>query len=333
MAEKYKYKGVNHHVIEISKKGLINLLLARQKFEKLLNIIKPDIVHIRSRWPAFCFSQIIKNKKIPLVTTYHGTYSGSDYFIKKQYNKFMTKGDKVITISRFIDKHVRHYFPEVKNKLCQIDRGIDLDYFNIDAVTEKRKEAFLETFSIPENTHIILLPARISMWKGHYVAVDAAKKIKQDNPELNFVFLFVGGTNKNKFYKRLKKKIVKDQLEDKIIFVGNISDMPAIYSLADIILSTSIEPEAFGRVSAEGCSMTKPVISSNHGGSKDIIENEKTGWLVEPGNSSALASQIVKVLEMPEKKKDQVVKSARKRVKSNFSLDIMLKKLLIFMRS
>ena len=102
--------------------------------------------------------------------------------------------------------------------------------------------------------------------------------------------------------------------------------MPAIYSLADIILSTSIEPEAFGRVSAEGCSMTKPVISSNHGGSKDIIENEKTGWLVEPGNSSALASQIVKVLEMPEKKKDQVVKSARKRVKSNFSLDIMLKK-------
>ena len=78
------------------------------------------------------------------------------------------------------------------------------------------------------------------------------KKIKQDNPELNFVFLFVGGTNKNKFYKRLKKKIVKDQLEDKIIFVGNISDMPAIYSLADIILSTSIEPEAFGRVSAEG---------------------------------------------------------------------------------
>ena len=91
MAEKYKYKVVNHHVIEISKKGLINLLLARQKFEKLLNIIKPDIVHIRSRWPAFCFSQIIKNKKIPLVTTYHGTYSGSDYFIKKQYNKFMTK--------------------------------------------------------------------------------------------------------------------------------------------------------------------------------------------------------------------------------------------------
>ena len=116
MAEKYKYKGVNHHVIEISKKGLINLLLARQKFEKLLNIIKPDIVHIRSRWPAFCFSQIIKNKKIPLVTTYHGTYSGSDYFIKKQYNKFMTKGDKVITISRFIDKHVRHYFPEVKKQ-------------------------------------------------------------------------------------------------------------------------------------------------------------------------------------------------------------------------
>jgi len=304
MAEKYKYKGVNHNEIEINKKGFINLLIVRRKFENMLNEIKPDIVHIRSRWPAFCFNQIVKKNKIPLITTYHGTYSGNDFFLKKNYNRVMTGGDKIITISSFIDQHVRHFFPEVKNRLCKIDRGIDSDYFNIKAVTQARKEAFLNSFSISEKTHIILLPARISMWKGHFVAVDAAKELQERYPELNFVFLFVGGNNKIKFYERLKKKVKQNRVEEKIIFVGNISDMPAIYSIADVVLSTSIEPEAFGRVSAEACSMSKPVISSNHGGSKDIIENEKTGWLVEPNNSQKLAEKIIEVIKMPERKKD-----------------------------
>ena len=121
----------------------------------------------------------------------------------------MTKGDKIITISNFIDKHVRYYFPEVKNRLCQIDRGIDLNYFDINTVTQTRKEILLKSFSISEKTHIILLPARISMWKGHFVAVDAAKELKEKHPELNFIFLFVGGNNKIKFFERLKKRIKK----------------------------------------------------------------------------------------------------------------------------
>lgn len=326
MAEKYKYKGVKHNEIEINKKGFIKLLIVKRKFEKMLNEIKPDIVHIRSRWPALCFNQIVKKKKIPLVTTYHGTYSGNDSFFKRNYNKVMIGGDKIITISSFIDKHVRHYFPEAKNRLCQIDRGIDFNYFDINAVTQPRKEIFLNSFSISEKTHIILLPARISMWKGHFVAVDAAKELKQNYPELNFIFLFVGGNNKTKFFERLKKRIKKNRVEENIIFAGNISDMPAIYSIADVVLSTSIEPEAFGRISAEGCSMCKPVISSNHGGSKDIIENEKTGWLVEPGNPIKLSEKIIEVIKMPERKKDQIVKSARIRVKKKFSLDLMLSK-------
>ena len=326
MAEKYKYKGVNHNELEINKKGFMNFLIVRRKFEKLLNNIKPDIVHIRSRWPAFCLNQIVKKRKIPLITTYHGTYSGNDFFLKRQYNSVMTSGDKIITISSFIDKHVRHFFPEVKNRICQIDRGIDLNYFDINAVTQTRKEIFLNSFSISEKTHIILLPARISMWKGHFVAVDAARELKEKHPELNFVFLFVGGNNKIKFFERLKKRIKKNGVEENIIFAGNISDMPAIYSIADVVLSTSVEPEAFGRISAEGCSMCKPVISSNHGGSKDIIENEKTGWLVEPGSPVELSEKIIEVIKMPERKKDQIVKSARVRVKKKFSLDLMLSK-------
>ena len=106
MAEKYKYKGVDHHTIQIEKKGLINYFSSRSKFEKVLRNIMPDVVHIRSRWPAFCFSDVIKKKGIPLVTTYHGTYSGNNYFFKRKYNEVMTSGDITISISKFIDDHI-----------------------------------------------------------------------------------------------------------------------------------------------------------------------------------------------------------------------------------
>ena len=241
----------------------------------------------------------------------------------------MTEGDKVITISKFIDDHVRFNFPSTKSKLIQINRGIDTQYFDLNAVTEQRKENLLSKLTLSENVHVILLPARITSWKGHLVALDAAKLIKQREPELNFVILFVGSEDgKKKFSKILKRKIKKNDLENKIIFCGNLSDMPAVYSIADIVLSTSTEPEAFGRISAEASSMTKPIISSNHGGSREIIENSITGWLVEPSNPEKLAEKILDVLNLSQEKKDSIGLSARRRVKEKFSLNDMLKKTL-----
>ncbi len=325
MAEKYKYKGVDHYQMKLDKKGPINFLLSRIKFVKLIDEIKPDLIHIRSRWPALCFSGIIKRKRIPLVTTYHGTYSGSNLFFKRQYNKVMTSGDSVITISKFIDGHVRHFFPENKKKLIQINRGIDSNYFNLSSVSEIRKENFLSSLSIPENTHIILLPARITGWKGHDVAIDAINYINKKKPELNFIMIFVGSEDgKERFTKKLKKKIRKLKLENKVNFCGNLNDMPAVYSTADIVLSTSIEPEAFGRISAEASSMSKPIISSNHGGSREIIENNITGWLVEPNNYESLGDKIIYVLELKQDKKDLIGKNARKRVIERFELKKML---------
>ncbi len=327
MAEKYKYKGVDHYKMKLDKKGLFNFMINRIKFKRLIDQIKPDLIHIRSRWPAFCFSGLIKRKNIPLVTTYHGTYSGSKFFLKRSYNKVMTNGDSVITISKFIDGHVRHFFPESKNKLVQINRGIDSNYFNLSSVSEIRKENFLSSLSIPENTHIIILPARITGWKGHNVAIDAIDYINTKKPELNFMIVFVGSEDGKKNYtKKLKSKIKKLKLENKVFFCGNLNDMPAVYSTADIILSTSTEPEAFGRISAEASAMGKPIISSNHGGSREIIENNITGWLVEPNNSKLLGEKIIYVLGLKQENKDQIGKNARKRVIQKFDLNLMLKK-------
>ena len=329
MAEKYKYRGVEHYELNLKKKGIYNYFKVKRKIKKIINEVKPDIVHVRSRWPAFCFNKIIKQLRIPLVTTFHGTYSGNRFFLKKKYNSVMTEGDKVISISKFIDDHVRFYFPACKTRLIQINRGIDTDYFNLSSVTKIRKEKLLANFTLSENVHIILLPARITAWKGHLVAIEAAHLITKKDTSLNFVMLLVGGEDeRNTFSKILKKKVKKLGLENRILFCGNLNDMPAVYSIADIVLSTSIEPEAFGRVSAEASSMTKPIISTNHGGSREIIENNMTGWLFEPSNSKQLADKILEVLKLPNDRKDVVGTSARRRVEEKFGLSKMLNKTL-----
>ena len=237
----------------------------------------------------------------------------------------MTSGDVTISISKFIDDHIRFFFPNQKSLIKQINRGIDCQYFDAKSVSEIRKEKFLSSLMISERTHIILLPARITGWKGHNVAIDAVKILTEKDPELNFILVLVGSeNNKEKFTKKLKKKITKLNISNRIIFCGNISDMPAVYSVADIVLSTSIEPEAFGRVSAEACAMAKPVISTNHGGSREIIENNVTGWLVEPRNPEDLADRIIYVLGLDQKKKDSIGKNAQRKIKEKFSLKEML---------
>ena len=327
MADRYKYKGVNHYKIEINKKGLINFLSSRGKFRKLLDEIKPDLVHVRSRWPSFCFTSEIKKRKIPYVTTYHGTYSGNKNFLKKSYNKVMTYGDKIISISKFIDDHIRHFFPEVKNKLVQINRGIDTKNFDLNSVSQIRKEKILSDLSIPERSHIILLPGRLSSWKGQIIGIDALDYVLKKNPHQNIVMLLVGSENKkDRFTKRIKKRLEKLKLTERVIFCGNISDMATVYSISDIVLSTSIEPEAFGRISAEASSMTKPVIASNHGGSREIIDNNLSGWLVNPGDPEALGEKILHVLNLEQEKKDLIGSNARKRIIQKFNLKQMLDK-------
>ncbi len=327
MADRYKYKGVSHYKIEINNKGIINFFLSRGKFKKLLNQIKPDLIHIRSRWPSFCFTSEIKKRKIPYVTTYHGTYSGNQNFFKKSYNKVMTNGDKIISISKFIDDHIRHFFPEAKNKLVQINRGIDTENFDLNSVSQIRKEKVLSDLSIPERSHIILLPGRLSSWKGQIVGINALNYVIKKDPSLNIVMLLVGSENKKgKFTKSIKKRLKKLRLTDRVIFCGNISDMATVYSISDIVLSTSIEPEAFGRITAEASSMTKPVIASNHGGSREIIENNLSGWLVNPGDEEALGEKILHVLNLEQEKKDLIGNNARKRIIEKFNLQQMLDK-------
>ena len=239
----------------------------------------------------------------------------------------MTEGDIVIAISKYISSHVTELFPESRKKLRLVNRGIDTKYFDLNAITRLRKENFLKNISIDENKHIILLPGRLSNWKGHKVAISAAALIKKNHPELEFVMLFVGSNQGRKKYSlMLEKQINYLDLENKILLIGNRNDMPSIYSIADVVISTSIEPEAFGRVSAEAGAMTKPVIATNLGGSKDIIINNHTGWLIREKDPEELAKKIVNVIKMGQLDKDKIGNFARKRILDNFGIKQMLDK-------
>ena len=327
MAEKYKHKGVLNFYLSVEKKGLINYFRLKNKFQKLLKIIKPDIVHVRSRWPAFCLNSIIKTEKIPLITTYHGTYSGNTNFLKKRYNSVMVEGDKIIAISEFIRKHILKYFPSVSKNLVLINRGIDTDYFNSKGVSLIRKENIIKGLNISEDHHIILLPGRLTSWKGQEIAIDAAKYIKNLAPDLRFVFLLVGSQqNRESYLNRLKEKISKNNLEHHVAFLGNKLDMPAVYSISDVVLSTSTLPEAFGRVSAEASAMGKPIIATNHGGSQDIIRENITGWFVRPKNPTELSNKILEIIRKRQSEKDKIGQNARERIIRYFNLKLMLKK-------
>ncbi len=327
MAEKYKHKGVKNIFLPLDKKNPLSFLNVRKKIIQILKEVNPDVIHIRSRWPAFCLNEIIKSYNIPLITTYHGTYSGNKNFLKRRYNRVMVNGDKVIAISEHIFNEIKTYFPSAIKRTTLINRGIDVNYFNPKTISMIRKENALVDLNIPENKHIILLPGRLTSWKGHNIAIEAAKKLNILMPDLNFIMIFVGShQNRKQYLSSLKKKIERYDLSNFILLSGPRLDMPAIYNLADVVLSTSTEPEAFGRVSAEASAMCKPIIASNHGGSIFIIDNNVTGWLVEPGDSTDLAKKIAEVIQKKQVIKDSIGKKARERIKSKFNITSMLDK-------
>ena len=328
MAERFEYKGVLHYKLPIQKKNIYSYFSSRKKFKRILIEVNPSVVHVRSRWPAFCLNSLIKNK-IPLVTTYHGTYNGNNNPLKKRYNSLMVEGDRVIAISNFIRKHILHHFPDSRKRLRTINRGIDTDYFNLKKVTQIRKEKFLKDAGIKEDKHIILLPGRLTQWKGHNIAIDAAKIICEKYPDIEFVMLFVGSEqNRTKYLRYLKKKTIDSNLSKNIFFLGTRSDMASIYSLSDVVLSTSVEEEAFGRITAEASSMSKPIIATNLGGSKDIIKHNQTGWLIEKSAPLLLADTIIKVIKKSQNEKDKMGRDARKRIIEEFGLNMMLKRTL-----
>ena len=308
----------------LGSKNPIIMLLNVYKLSRIIKKYKINIIHARSRAPAWSAYFAAKKMGIPFVTTFHGTYSIQNK-LKKKYNSIMVKSDRVIAISRFINNHILSNYNIDKDKIVTIHRGINIERFNYLKVADERLISLLNIFNIPEDSFVVLLPGRITRWKGHILFIEAIFKLQRSD----IICLFVGDSQgRNKYYAELEKILDKFKLKNNFRIIPNQSDMATIYKLADVVVSSSLDPEAFGRVIVEAQAMGRPTISANHGGGSEIIIDGLTGWLFKPGDADDLSDKINKALSLNKDNRDKLAINAIKRAKLNFNNEMMCVKTL-----
>ena len=296
----------------------------------LLSIIiimkKINIVHARSRAPAWAcyFACLVTNTKF--VTTFHGTYNFKSKF-KKFYNSIMLRSKLTIAGSNFIFDHINENYNEYlskKNKLRVIFRGINIDYFNFKNISILKQEKLKRDWVIDPNKFTILMPGRLTYWKGQEKLIEALNILIEDYNFSNFQAVILGSDQGRKVYtKKLLSLVERYSLTKKIKFINHCKDMPLAYSLADVVVSASIEPEAFGRVAVESQSMGKPIIASNIGGSKETILNKKSGFLYKHDDPRELAKNLNTVIQLDQEELKLIGNEGRKNITKKFDVEVM----------
>ena len=292
----------------------------------LIFFLNIDIVHARSRAPAWSCFIATKLTRRKFVTTFHGTYNFKSP-LKKWYNSVMVRSDLVIAGSNFIFSHIKENYSKYlnpKKKFLVIFRGINTDYFDPKKIKDTDKNLLRKKWKIDDNKKIILLPGRLTSWKGQEMFIEAINILSKFSPKLNFVAVILGSDQGRSIYKKKLIRLVEQyRLNKDIIFVDNLKLMPIAYEISDVVVSSSIEPEAFGRVSVEAQSMEKPIIASNIGGSNETIINEKTGFLFEAGDSKNLGEKLTEILNLSEVTLNGIGAEGRKNVITKFNVEKM----------
>jgi glycosyltransferase involved in cell wall biosynthesis len=256
---------------------------------------------------------------MPFVTTFHGRYGDSNP-LKKLYNSVMGRGDRVIAISHYIAGEITRRYNIGSDRLRVIPRGVDLDLHDRDRVSAERMIKLANEWRLPDGVPVVMLPARVTRWKGHEVLIDALAELR----DLSLHCLVVGTYEGKERYKtRLEARIDKLGLTPHVHLVGHCSDMPAAYKLADVVVSASLDPEPFGRVIIEAQAMGRPVVASNHGGAAESMIDGGTGWLVTPDDPKALAAGIRKALTMSDENRADMAEVAIHHARRNFSREDM----------
>jgi glycosyltransferase involved in cell wall biosynthesis len=285
-----------------------------------------SIVHARSRAPAWSCLLAAKITGRKFVTTFHGTYNFNNK-IKKFYNSVMVRSDLIIAGSNFIFSHIKDNYTKylnAKKKLLVIFRGINVDYFDPTTKLDSDEKKLLKKWQIEKDKKIILLPGRLTGWKGQEVFIEAINLVNIELGYEAFYAVILGSDQGRDLYKKKLIRITEQhRLNNQVKFIDHCNDMALAYKVSDIVISASIEPEAFGRVAVEAQSMEKPIIASDIGGSNETIIDEKTGFLFESNNAKSLSKKILKVLSMDETLLQSIGKEGRKNIIQKFNVEKM----------
>lgn len=320
MISKVLYAGGQHLNLPLATKSPLEMLTNSLKLEKIIREKQVDIVHARSRAPAWSAYFAAKNTGVRFVTTFHGVY-GLNAPLKKRYNAIMTKGERVIAVSHFVADHIHTHYRVPEERIRVIHRGADTNIFAPERVMPRRMAELAKEWQVPDDDRpIIVIPGRITRWKGQDVAIRALALL----PHRNFLCLMVGDHQKHPEYSDELTKLVNDlKLGGLVRMVGDTPYMAEAYQLSTLVVAPSIEPEAFGRVAIEAQAMGRPVIATKHGGAMETIMDGDTGWLVEPGNAEALSKAVGHALSLDAEEKGRISQNAIWNARTNFSTAVM----------
>ena len=285
-----------------------------------------SIVHARSRAPALSCLLATKITRRKFVTTFHGTYNFKNS-IKKYYNSVMVRSNLVIAGSNFIFTHINNNYSKYlgfKKKFLVIFRGINPDYFDSSTTLESKESQLLSSWGLTKEKKIILMPGRLTKWKGQEVFIEALNLVNKKLGHQAFYAVILGSDQGRDIYtKKIKRLAEQYRLTNQLKFIEHCTNMPLAYKISDVIVSTSIEPEAFGRVAVEAQSMEKPIIASDIGGSNETIINNKTGFLFESGNKVSLSKKIIEVLNLDQLSLKTMGTEGRKNILRKFNVEKM----------
>ena len=292
----------------------------------IIMIYNISIVHARSRAPAWSclFATKITGRKF--VTTFHGTYNFRSS-IKKFYNSIMLKSDLVIAGSNFIFSHIKDNYSKYlshNKKFLVIFRGINTEYFDPTTTLENDENKLLKNWGLNRGKKIVLMPGRLTSWKGQELFIESINLVNKELGYEAFYGIILGSEQGRKVYKKKLERLVEQyRLNNQVKFIENCKNMPLAYKVSDIVVSASIEPEAFGRVAVEAQCMKKPIIASNIGGSKETIVKDNTGIFFESGNPQSLSSKIIEILQLDETTLKSMGNEGRKNVIKKFNIEKM----------
>ncbi len=285
-----------------------------------------SIVHARSRAPAWSCFFATKITRRKFVTTFHGTYNFRGKF-KRFYNSIMVRSDLIIAGSNFIFSHIKDNYSEylgAKKKFLVIFRGINVDYFDSTSKLESEEKKLLDKWEINKEKKIVLMPGRLTSWKGQELFIEAINLVKIELGYEAFHVVILGNDQgRNLYKKKLIRLSEQYRLNNQIKFIDHCDDMALAYKVSDVVISASIEPEAFGRVAVEAQSMEKLIIASNIGGSNETIVDNKTGFLFKSGDARSLSEKIIKAMTMDETSLELIGKEGRKNIIKKFNVEKM----------
>jgi glycosyltransferase involved in cell wall biosynthesis len=317
MAKEVTEAGGAHFCLPLATKNPVGMYNNIGRIADIIRHYRVDLVHARSRAPAWSAWFATLQTGIPFVTTFHNAY-GAATWQKRFYNSVMARGQRVIAISDFVADHVASTYHVPRDRLRTIHRGVDIAQFDPEKVAPARLEALRTAWRLDTARPVIMLPGRISGWKGHDILIAALAQLDRKDVQT----IFVGGGDPEKEL-AIDNLIKQHGLGDRVKRVGTCRDMPAALLLADLVISPATRPEGFGRIIAEAQAMGSLVIATDHGGARETIIADETGWLVAPGNVTGLAQAITGALGLDPERRADMGRKAIAHIRKNFTTTAM----------